>query len=459
MDDQSGATGAAGGAVMAGVVPMSLEVLEQELCRWSANMTAAEARWLHLVAEWDRRRGWDVSGCSSCAHWLSSQTSLDLRTAYEKVRVARALVQFPSLAAAMSNGSLSYAKARAITRVVNDVNADAFLELALASTSNQPERIVAGYLRYEPEADSAEDRAHRDRRVTIRNEDAVGVITIRVPVEAAAVLIGCMERFIDHTDLADGLAARRADAVLMMAAHAVAALDFADDAVIDDPYLATVHLTPDVFEELAGSGAEPAGRGGVCCVAPGAGLGVDPVSVPRKSARRILCDCMMQGFRQDDRVSDAARVGAGRRTVSRRLKRALRLRDHGCRFPGCPNAVWVDAHHIVHWLDHGPTVEENLVCLCRRHHRLMHEGGWTITGEANNDLWFHRPDGTTVAAQPLRTLGAEGPVEALGLASEQGKCGWWGDPLDLEYTLDVIIGNEYGELRPSFRQRKPLIRG
>ena len=125
------------------------------------------------------------------------------------------------------------------------------------------------------------------------------------------------------------------------------------------------------------------------------------------------------------------------------MKRALRLRDHGCRFPGCTHQVWVDAHHIVHWVRHGPTIATNLVCLCRRHHRLIHEDGWTITGNPNRELWFHQPDGTILAAQPAHTTGTPDVVTAHGRSAQDGRCGWSGDTFDLAYTLDVITGNEH----------------
>ena len=211
-----------------------------------------------------------------------------------------------------------------------------------------------------------------------------------------------------------------------------------------------------MFVDAVAEGSAGSTPAGICCMAPGDGLGRDPVSVPRKSARRILCDCVMQGYREDDGVSGSARVGANQRTVSRRLKRALHLRDHGCRFPGCTHAAWLDAHHIIHWLDHGPTVEENLVCLCRRHHRLMHEGGWSISGDPNGELWFRRPDGTIVPASPLRAPGDADAVSTFGRTDDDGKCGWWGDPLDLEYTLELIIGNEYGDPDRFARRRREM---
>jgi hypothetical protein len=72
-------------------------------------------------------------------------------------------------------------------------------------------------------------------------------------------------------------------------------------------------------------------------------------------------------------------VGRATRTVPAHLRTALHLRDQGCRFPGCDRPpAWTDGHHIIHWSDGGPTELDNLVSLCRPHHRAVHEQGWRI---------------------------------------------------------------------------------
>ena len=433
---------------------MSLDVLEAEICRWSANLTAAEARWLGLVAEFDRRGGWHETGCLSCAAWLAWQTGLDMRTAHEKVRVAHALEAFPELGVQMATGALSYAKVRALSRIVTSDNLVDLIAFGLAATSNQVERFVTAYRRHEPDSEAAEQRAHAERGLWVRNEGALCTIRIEVPADVGAVIVGCIDMFLHDTDVTDGLRARRADALLSLAAFALGHLG--EEAPLDDVYLATVHLTPDVFDDAAAPAADveahpgagvvgdPARRphpGGVCCVAPGDGLGADPVSVPRKSARRMLCDTVLRGVVHA--VGQDRSVGRGRRTVSKRLKRSLRLRDNGCRFPGCEHMAWVDAHHIVHWLDHGRTVSENLICLCSRHHRLMHEGGWFITGDPNFVAWFHGPDGAVLPAQPICVDGASGPVEGQGRDADDGRCGWSGDPFDLDYAVHVVYDNAW----------------
>jgi len=61
------------------------------------------------------------------------------------------------------------------------------------------------------------------------------------------------------------------------------------------------------------------------------------------------------------------------------VRRALAFRDHGCVAPGCGRPPrWTDAHHLKHWVDGGETTLSNLVLLCRPHHHMVHEQGWTL---------------------------------------------------------------------------------
>jgi hypothetical protein len=69
------------------------------------------------------------------------------------------------------------------------------------------------------------------------------------------------------------------------------------------------------------------------------------------------------------------------------LRRALVIRDRGCRFPGCDlPADWTDGHHLTHWADGGETRLDNLVLLCRRHHRHVHEQRWRLEGNPAGEL-------------------------------------------------------------------------
>jgi hypothetical protein len=93
-------------------------------------------------------------------------------------------------------------------------------------------------------------------------------------------------------------------------------------------------------------------------------------------------------------------LGRRTRSISPALNLALRERDRGCRFPGCTNHRFPDAHHIIHWSRGGTTDPRNLILLCRRHHRLVHEGGFSVTGDANEKVVFRDPRGEILENAP-----------------------------------------------------------
>jgi len=60
--------------------------------------------------------------------------------------------------------------------------------------------------------------------------------------------------------------------------------------------------------------------------------------------------------------------------------RFVRRRDGTCRFPGCATpAARSDLDHVTTFATGGDTTPPNLITLCRRHHRLKHHGGWSLT--------------------------------------------------------------------------------
>ena len=122
---------------------------------------------------------------------------------------------------------------------------------------------------------------------------------------------------------------------------------------------------------------------------PGELAGAGPVS--GAMVQRLACDAAITEITVDA-TGSPVRVGEESRSIPAPLRTALTVRDRGCRFPGCDRPPeWTDAHHIQHRADHGPTRGENLVLLCRVHHRLGHEGGWRLS---------RTPDGSLEALPP-----------------------------------------------------------
>ena len=96
-------------------------------------------------------------------------------------------------------------------------------------------------------------------------------------------------------------------------------------------------------------------------------------------------------------AADGTTIGIGRadRRIPPWLERLVRLRDGGCRFPGCGRTRWTNVHHIRFWTrDDGPTDLDNLILLCGYHHRLLHDEGWELEGDPAGTVTFRTPHGT-----------------------------------------------------------------
>jgi hypothetical protein len=171
------------GVVSVGDVERPLEVIEREITELAAHVNAAMCRWLLLVGEFDRRRGWAVWGAKSCAHWLNWRCALSLATGRDQVGVARALEGLPEVREAFGAGRLSYSKVRALVRVATADTEAVLLETARCLSASQLERVVRG-MRQVLDADglsSAEvaERRHTSRRLRWRwDEDGCLVFSV-----------------------------------------------------------------------------------------------------------------------------------------------------------------------------------------------------------------------------------------------------------------------------------------
>jgi hypothetical protein len=124
----------------------------------------------------------------------------------------------------------------------------------------------------------------------------------------------------------------------------------------------------------------------------------DAPALAPETARRLGCDTSVVPILSSG--GETLSVGRKTRSIPPHIRRALDSRDGGCRFPGCENRRWVDAHHIHHWAKGGETSLDNLVVLCRHHHRLVHEGGFSVRRPPTGELEIRRPDGRLIAPSP-----------------------------------------------------------
>lgn len=160
--------------------------------------------------------------------------------------------------------------------------------------------------------------------------------------------------------------------------------------------------------------------------------------VSTETSRRLGCDASV--VRMDhDATGAVLDVGRKSRTIPPSIRRALAARDTGCQFPGCTSRR-CDAHHIDHWADGGATSVDNLVLLCRRHHRAVHEGGFEVHRTGPGQWVFVAPSGIAIPSSPSAHLLAE-PLPPLPAAGHDLPV-WDGTPFDLVWAIDVLYRRE-----------------
>lgn len=391
---------------------LGLAALDREICELFGHITAAMSRWLTLVAEFDRRGGHESFGFASCSTWLAWRCSIAPRAAREHVRVARALGDLPAIASAFASGSMSYSKVRVLTRVAEPEMEAELVEMAQEATAAQLERLMRGY-RGAIAADDAERAAEKRHLSTHWDDDGSLRLSGSLPPEEGALLMRALE--IARRQVGDE---RDADAVCDRAVSPPPAA--AEDAAVPRPNAADALVA--LAENVIAGGVSSAAGGernqmvvhvdaSQLVAGEGAEVGaaratVDPgISLSAETVRRLGCDASV--VMMVERDGAPLSVGRKTRSVPPSIVRALKARDRGCRFPGCDRNRYVDAHHIDHWAHGGETSLRNLVQLCRHHHRLVHEGGFSVEWRGADPL-FRRPSGAVIEPAPIGARGSPG---------------------------------------------------
>ena len=194
------------------------------------------------------------------------------------------------------------------------------------------------------------------------------------------------------------------------------------------------------------------GGAGRCELEDGPSLAVETV-------RRLACDASVVSIVENEQ-GEPLNVGRKTRTIPPAIRRALNARDRGCRFPGCSNARYVDAHHIHHWAQGGETKLSNLIQLCKFHHRQVHEGRVVIQRLDDNDraaseetpsggaLRFLRADGRSfdsVAPEHTRPLcdwqelQAVHEQQGIHIDKKTATTRWRGEKMDYGLAIDVLL--------------------
>jgi len=372
--------------------------IEEDFTELQRAMELLEVERLRRLAEIDRRRLFERDGHLSAASWLATTFKVAWGTAREHLRIARALEEMPQTRQALDAGELSMSAVRVLV-ATRDADPSAFgrceKELVEAARihSMQDLQRVAAYWRQavETERSLEGDEKIRERRRLHASVSFLGMVRVDgdLDPEIGETLLTALRAVLDAESRSRGKddnrtpAQRRADALGEICRQW---LDLAERPTVagERPHV-TVTVDADALQGTSGETSE-----------------LDHVGpVHPDAARRLACDASIM------RVVMAGRsepLDVGRRTpvVSPAMRRAVIVRDRHCRFPGCDRPhTWCDAHHVVHWADGGPTALLNLVLLCRRHHRMVHQPGGFRLELAEGRPVFRRPDGSVLGDRPV----------------------------------------------------------
>jgi hypothetical protein len=380
-----------------------------------------------MVAEFDTREGCARFGLWSTARWLSHYCGIAHRTAVEHVRVAKALVAFPQLAREMSAGRLSYSQVRAISRAARDGEhrlVDDLIDVARFGTAAQLEVMVRGVTTADRVAnDSVPDDDYLRTGWTQTGKWRLGA---RLAAEDGAII----DRAVKQLRAAEGCTGP--EALVRMAEIALAVIGRGENTTHtlrgDERAAVVVHINTEQYSGDARSAerADAAGR-----IADGPGL-------PKRVIDRLACAGRVRTIvhRPDGSPLD---VGRTHRVVTQRQFRALLDRDRTCQHPGCTSTFGLEAHHVWHWLDGGPTNMDNLVLLCVRHHHALHDGAFRIIALGRARFRFLRSDGRELlSVVPRGDAGARPIEDEIDTESTAPMTRWNGDRLDRDWAVAVL---------------------
>ncbi len=359
------------------------------LDRWQTLHSAVHLEVLDEVARMDREEAWTYDGAASMNNWLVNRYGLSHHTAAEWTRVAHALERLPAIRAAYGAGQMSFDQVRTATRFATAETDD---EIAREA----PEMTVKELSRMGREIRLRDvEEVHTTRHFTWKFDEKNPVLWFsgKMVASEGVAFVKTITRLASQAPAEPGgtyepFEARCLDAVLMLASQARGADRDPDRAT------AVVHIPLSVLTDDEGRAEFE-----------------DGTPLLAETARRLVCDARLQVNIEDGQ--EVVGVGRTTRTIPPWLARLLRKRDGGCRYPGCGRTRWIHFHHLVHWAHGGPTDLDNLISLCPTHHRLIHEGGWTISGDPNDDVVWIRPGGSEFIPDWRDIQAAEHAVQML----------------------------------------------
>jgi hypothetical protein len=371
----------------------------EEAAETSRHLAALAGRIVLLAAELDRREGWRAEGATSLEAWLSERCNVSAATARAWSHVGSRLSDLPQLAGALSAGALTFDQVRAVVDTATPESEHAYVAQASECSVRQLGELAKADAAVSASATTRGSNAATQHEMrSVRFNDAARTMTAQLPEASYAEVRAGLEAS------ARGIASdgetrwdqRVADALVSLVrsggrrVRRPAPRKSVDEQAsppeaAPSPYLVVAHVP------LASLTDED---GVLCGELEHRGL------IDAEVARRLACDATLVVALDDD-VGHTMYEGRARRDPTPTQRRELWRRDRHCRFPGCPNSIFVNPHHIKWWRrDRGRTDLDNLALLCEHHHHLIHSKSWQLSGDGNGQLSFVGPNGRVMTSRP-----------------------------------------------------------
>jgi Domain of unknown function (DUF222) len=365
------------------------EELEGDFAELERAARVLQAEQARRLAEIQRRETWRRDGYVSTIAWLGHRFRTSFGVAMRRVREAAGLEDMPATREALKEGELSPCAVRVLVSA-REAHPEEFardestlLDAARTLSARGLRRALAYWRQALDGPKALEDASwqHARRRLYVSPSlDGMVRVDGDLDPETGQTLITALRAVQDAEAHASPVADQRSSAQCRADALGEICRQWLDNASRPDVGGERPHVTVTVsLDALEGRSGRPSEFDDVGPVHP-------------EIVRRWACDASISRIITRGQ-SEPLDVGRRTAVVPAALRRAVVVRDEHCRFPGCDRpASWCDAHHVVHWADGAVTALANLVLLCRRHHRLVHDRFGVRMVEGRPE--FTRPDGT-----------------------------------------------------------------
>jgi 5-methylcytosine-specific restriction endonuclease McrA len=344
----------------------------------NALRNASDVAYLRWLARIERTGSWEHDGVSSIEGWVAIRFGRTIHTAREEVALSRRLDDLPAVFSAYADGLLSREKVVALCSFLEPEQDEAWALEAQGYSASWISRCARAARRIKREEAAEIDRR---RELTMFFVGDVLKIAGEIPGADGALVKKAFERIAGEpqTDLEGRfvpIKERYADALV-----ALASVKLGADA---DTMRSTVVVHCDARELNRVHGV--------------ASLDDGPL-VSSEVARRLSCNGYAQMMIE---AEDGRCVGIGRRSriIPKPLMWKVRERDRVCVCCGNDFLLPTEGHHVIPWAQGGGTDLENLVLVCLRCHRYLHERGYRVFWKDDGTVGVRRKDGTVVNNRP-----------------------------------------------------------